>query len=137
VSSSWSTFIQIWALFNTCQLLRLYSIISDIQIVYEYRALGEIIMLGENLSQCHFVHHKSSMHWPGIKPRPPQWQAGNSPDPWHGPSAAGILLPYTWIYSPCAYNRKQCLSGVQCCRNSLALRITTRCHEHFTNKFLC
>jgi hypothetical protein len=26
-------------------------------------------------SQCHFVHHKSHMHWPGIK-------TGRLPEPW-------------------------------------------------------
>jgi hypothetical protein len=40
---------------------------------------------GKNLSQCHFIHHKSHMDWPGIEPRPPRWEAGNyPPEPWHG-----------------------------------------------------
>jgi hypothetical protein len=31
---------------------------------------------GKNLSQCHFVHLKSHMDWPGIEPGPPRWEAG-------------------------------------------------------------
>jgi hypothetical protein len=32
---------------------------------------------GKNLSQWHFVHHKSHMDWPGIEPGPPRWEAGD------------------------------------------------------------
>jgi hypothetical protein len=32
---------------------------------------------GGNVSQCHFVHHKSHMDRPGIEPGPPRREAGD------------------------------------------------------------
>jgi hypothetical protein len=41
----------------------------------------------KNLSQCHSVHHKSHIDWPGCEPWPPQWEASDEwPEPWRGPS---------------------------------------------------
>ena len=34
-------------------------------------------LIGENLSQCHFVPHKFHMDWPGIELGPPRWEAGD------------------------------------------------------------
>jgi hypothetical protein len=45
--------------------------------------IGEMVLTGEtqkylerNLSQCHFVHRRHHMDWPGIGPWPPWWETG-------------------------------------------------------------
>jgi hypothetical protein len=43
----------------------------------EWRLAGETEVLGENLPQHHFAHHKSNMTRAGLKPGPPQWEASD------------------------------------------------------------
>jgi hypothetical protein len=42
------------------------------------RLAGKTEVLGENLPQCRFVHHKHHM-LPGREPRPPRWEASDQP----------------------------------------------------------
>jgi hypothetical protein len=58
------------------------SLDSDCGIIYWQRKTEE---LGETLCQCHFVHHKSHMDWPGREPGPPRWEVSDwQPETWHG-----------------------------------------------------
>jgi hypothetical protein len=43
----------------------------------ECRLAGKTEVLGENLSQSHFVHHKFNMTRPGFEPGPLRWEAGD------------------------------------------------------------
>jgi hypothetical protein len=50
----------------------------------EWNWRGKTEVLGD-LSQYHFVHHKSHMGRTRIEPGPPRWEAGDEPpEPWHG-----------------------------------------------------
>jgi hypothetical protein len=41
----------------------------------ECELAGETEVLGENLPQYHFVHHKSHMTFPGLERGQPLWEA--------------------------------------------------------------
>jgi hypothetical protein len=41
----------------------------------EWELVGQNDVLGENLLQCHFVHHKSHMTWTELELGPSRWEA--------------------------------------------------------------
>jgi hypothetical protein len=43
----------------------------------EWRLAEETEVLGENLTQGHFDHHKYHMTWHGLEPEPQRWEAGD------------------------------------------------------------
>jgi hypothetical protein len=43
----------------------------------EWDLAEETEVLGENLPQLHFVHHKTYTNWTGIEPGPQRWETGD------------------------------------------------------------
>jgi hypothetical protein len=52
-------------------------VIMMMENLVEWRLEGETEVLGENLPQRHFVHHKSHLTRPGFEPWPPLWEASD------------------------------------------------------------
>jgi hypothetical protein len=51
-----------------------HMIMMIVEYSVECELAGETEVLGVNLPQYHFVHHKYHMTWPGFEPGPPRWE---------------------------------------------------------------
>jgi hypothetical protein len=60
--------------------------ILNVEQSVEWELARETEVPGENLSQCHFLHYKSHITWPGLEPGPP-------PELWHGLSYGVSNVP--------------------------------------------
>jgi hypothetical protein len=57
--------------------LYLPRVIMIVENLVEWRLAGETEVLGENLSQRHFVHHKSHLTRLGLETGPPRWETSD------------------------------------------------------------
>jgi hypothetical protein len=44
----------------------------NVEQLVEWELTEETEVIGENLPQCHYIHHKSYITWPGLEAGPPQ-----------------------------------------------------------------
>jgi hypothetical protein len=56
---------------------RMIMMMMSVEQSVEWELAGENEIVGENLPQCHFVHQKLHMTWPGIELEPQRWKAGD------------------------------------------------------------
>jgi hypothetical protein len=59
-----------------CIIPRWWWIVRSMEQSVEWVA-AETEILGENLTQCWFVHQRSHMTWSGLEPGSPRWEAGH------------------------------------------------------------
>jgi hypothetical protein len=51
--------------------------LSRVNMMMENLVAEKTEVLGENLSQRHFLHHKSHLTRPGLEPGPPRWESSD------------------------------------------------------------